>query len=299
MKFITTQQIEALGISPSQCIEWVTEGFMLKDRCNLPPKSAIHFPDSLDFIHTMPCLLPREFSRFGCKVAMRSGRWHPSVKSFLALFDNAEGELLAMFDCNWITNMRTGAVAALAIMTLRNSRASVYSFMGLGATGNASLQCFLAATKDETKTVRLLKYKDHAERVIEEFKDCPNVKFEVSESVDQLVTDADVVVSCITQAPDLLVKNTDLLKPGVLLVPVHSRGFENCDTIFDKIIGDDRDQISRFRYFNQFRSFAELANVLKGTAPGRENDSERIIAYNFGISVHDVIFGTKIEKMIL
>lgn len=256
-------------------------------------------PDSLDFFMTMPCLLPPEFSRFGCKNASRFSCSHPSVKSYMMLCDSSNGDFLALINCDWITSWRTGATAALAVKTFRNSKASIYSFMGLGCAGKAALECFLDSTKDEKKTVRLLRYKDHAEKAIAKFAGkYPETEFVISDSTDDLVDNADVIVSAITQAPGLLVEDTTLFKPGVLLVPIHTRGFQNCDRIFDKIFGDDYGQISGFQYFNEFKSFHEFSQVLIGEVPGRESDEQRIIAYNIGLGLHDVLFAAKIEQLI-
>ena len=68
------------------------------------------------------------------------------------------------------------------------------------------------------------------------------------------------------------------------MVPVHTRGFSNCDLFFDKVYGDDTNHICHFKYFNQFKSFSEISDVLTGKALGRENNKERIIAYNIAES---------------
>ena len=139
MIFITKKQIEDLGITPLQCVEWVDEGFKMKYRSQMPAKTAIHLPDSLDFFMTMPCLLPPEIGVFGCKNASRFACAHPSVKSYMMLCDANNGDFLANIDCDWITPWRTGGVAALAIKTFQNSSAKIYSFMGLGCAGTAAL----------------------------------------------------------------------------------------------------------------------------------------------------------------
>lgn len=43
--------------------------------------------------------------------------------------------------------------------------------------------------------------------------------------------------------------------------------------------------------------FAEVCDAVNGKAPGRENDRERILAYNIGISVHDINFVAKIYQI--
>lgn len=298
MKIITNEEIENLNISPIDCIKWVEEGFKMKYKSQMPPKISIHLRDSLDFFMTMPCLLPEEFGYFGCKNASRFSCAHPSVKSYLMLCDSHNGNFLSLINCDWITSMRTGAVAALAIKTFQKKDSSIYAFMGLGRAGSAALECFIAENKHRDVTIRLLKYKDHAERTIDKYKNFTNIHFEIKENPYNLIKDADVVVSAITQAPQLLVDDTSIFKPGVLLVPILTRGFQNCDLFFDKIFGDDTSQISGFQYFSKFKSFNEFSKVLLKEVDGRTNDDERIIAYNIGLGLHDVLFAAKIYNIL-
>lgn len=297
MQIITSQQIETLNVSPKQCVEWVHEAFLIKNRCQLPAKMSIH-PQGNDFFNTMPCLLPNEYGRFGAKVVSRINGKKPTLKSDLMLFDSYSGELLALINCDWITAMRTGAVAALAVNTLRPSNAKVYSFIGLGVMAHATLDCLFETNKDKELIVRLKKYKNQAENTIAKYNDVPNVKFEIAETIEEFVKDADVIVSCITDANGLIVENLELFKPGVLVVPVHTRGFQNCDTVFDKVFADDTAHVRGFKYFEQFREFHELSDVLYGKVIGRSDNNERILSYNIGLGLHDVLFATKICNLI-
>ena len=293
MRIITDQEIESLHIAPEQCVEWVKEAFLIKYECQLPPKTSLH-PQGTDFINTMPSILPQEYHTYGCKIVSRIKGQTPALNSELILFDTLTGKMTALMDADWITAMRTGAVAALAINTFRKSDANIYSFIGLGAMGKATLECFLATNHDKPLIIRLKKYKQHAEETIREFRKYTNVTWEISETMEDLVKDADVIVSCITDADGLLIDDINLFKPGVLVVPVHTRGFQNCDTVFDKVFADDEGHVKGFKYFNQFRRFSEFSQVLKGEKPGRENDNERILSYNIGIGIHDVFFAKKI-----
>ena len=81
---------------------------------------------------------------------------------------------------------------------------------------------------------------------------------------------------------------------GVLVVPIHTRGFQNCDLFFDKIFADDTAHVMNFKNFEKFKAFDEFANVLLNKVQGRENDKERILAYNIGLALHDVYFASKI-----
>lgn len=297
MKYITNQQIQSLALSPATCVDWIKESFSIKWLAQLPAKMSVH-PRGNDFITTMPCLLPTEYGVFGVKVVSRIKGQNPALKSELMLFDTTSGDLLALMDANWITSMRTGAVATLAIHTLGVKNCTEFSFIGLGNTAYATLQCLLDTIDNRVLRIRLMRYKDQAERCRDYFSDYPNAKFEIVDSMENLVRDSQVIVSCITDADGLLVEDSSLFSAGCLVVPVHTRGFQNCDLCFDKVFADDTNHVKGFKYFSQFKSFGELSDVLKGKIAGRENGEERILSYNIGLGLHDVLFAYKIMQLI-
>lgn len=297
MKNITAEQIENLKISPQKCVEWVTQSFSIKYESQLPAKMSVH-PIGNDFITTMPCLLPSSIGRFGVKVVSRILGRVPALKSDLLLYDSKTGQLLALMNSDWITAIRTGAVATLAIKTFRHSQTKKYSFIGLGSTARTTLLCLLSSSPNEHFDVCLFRYKNQAEEFISYFKNFNNVSFEVVGTISELIDDADVFVSCITDARGLLVEEERLFKPGVLVVPVHTRGFQNCDLFFDKVFADDTEHVKGFKNFSKFHSFNEISNVLLGKCLGRENDAERILSYNIGLGLHDVFFASHIYDMV-
>ncbi len=297
MRQITDQQIRSLAISPAICVEWVKESFSIKEYAQLPAKISVH-PQGNDFITTMPCLLPTEYGIFGVKIVSRIKGQKPALKSEMMLFDASNGKLLTLMDADWITSMRTGAVAALAIHTLGIENCTEFSFIGLGNTAYATIQCLLDTIDNRTIHFRLKRYKDQAERCRDYFSGYPNATFEIVDSMEELVRDSQVIVSCITDADGLLVEDSSLFAPGCLVVPVHTRGFQNCDTCFDKVFADDTNHVKGFKYFSQFKSFGELSDVLSSKIAGRENNQERILSYNIGVGLHDVLFAYKIMKLI-
>ncbi len=297
MKYISNEDILALKISPTTCIEWAREAFALKPMSQLPPKVSLH-PRGNDFFNTMPCILPEEYHTYGCKIVSRVKGQHPALSSEIVVFDTLTGKLTAVMGADWITAMRTGAVASLAITTLQRKNASVYSFVGLGVVGNTVIEYLLAIYPEREITIRLKRYKDHAEAVVRRFASHSNVHFEIVDDMESLVNDADVVVSSITDADGLLVADESLFKPGVLVVPIHTRGFQNCDRVFDRVIADDENHVCGFKYFKEFRSFGELGDVLSGNIEGRTSDDLRILAYNIGLGLFDVYYAYKILRLV-
>ena len=295
MRIITNQQIADLGISPRECVEWVHESFCMKYEAQLPTKISLH-PQGSDFINTMPCLLPEQYGRFGVKVVSRVAGQKPSLHSDLLLYDSKTGESLSLMDADWITQMRTGAVAALTIQTLQKVNAKVFSFIGLGSTAKATMMCLQTILpKEKQIMVKLLRYKDQAECFAAQFAH-PQMQFEIVDTHEELLRECDVLVSAVTEMPELFCADDALFPKGILLVPIHTRGFQNCDLFFDHVFADDRGHVEGFKYFHQFRAFNEMSEVLLGKADGRQSDDERILAYNIGIGLQDVFFASLIYE---
>lgn len=294
---IQNRYIYGLNISPLECVKWVDESFRLKALAQLPPKMSVH-PQGNDFFTSMPCCLPSSYGVFGMKVVHRILGATPSLGSEILLYDSKSGQLQALIDGDWITTMRTGAVAALSIQHLQRTNTDTYSFMGLGNTARATALCLLSIFSDKKLKFRLLRYKTQAESFIERFKEVNNVSFEIVDTIDHLVSGADVLISCITDAQNLICENNELYRKGLLLVPIHTRGFQNCDLFFDKVYGDDTGHVSGFRYFDRFKEFDEFGNILIGKNRGRENDEQRIVVYNIGLGLHDVVFAYKIHCLL-
>lgn len=294
MRIITEEEIKSLNIDTVQCVKWVREGFLKKEFAQLPPKISLH-PQGDDFFNTMPCILPAEYHSFGVKIVNRIKGNHPALTSHLCLYDTLSGELLALMESNWITSMRTGAVAALSAEVFGKKKDSVYAIMGLGDIAKSVVTCLLAILKDkkENLTIRLLRYKDQAERFISLFSDS-DVQFEIADSLDEFCIGSDVIFSCITSADGIIQPNEYMFDQGVTLIPVHTRGFQNCDLFFDKVFADDRGHVCHFANFSKFKYFGEFSDVLQGKNAGRETQNERILCYNIGIGIHDVLFAHNI-----
>ena len=230
---------------------------------------------------------------FGIKLVSRIEGQIPTLKSDITLYDAETGQLLAIIDGDWITAMRTGAVTALAARTFQRKGTATYSMIGLGNIARAVGLCLIEDNKERHIHIRLMRYKDQAEQFIERFKAYDNVTFEIIDDKNAFVAEADVLISCVTVATELLFPDNSLYKKGVTVIPVHVRGFQNCDLFFDKVFGDDTGQIQTWKYFHQFREYDEIHHVLQGKNPGRTNDDERILSYNYGIALHDIVFASR------
>ena len=296
MKIISREQIEKLNISPLHCCEWIEKALQAKDEVLLPAKVALKPDIEGVFYNTMPVIIPSR-NNAGLKLVTRYPNRKPSLDSQILLYDLLTGEHLAFMDGNWITAMRTGASAAHSIKLLAIEGFSLIGMVGLGSTAKATIKVLLALYPNRKLTVKLMKYKDQHETFAGEFAGHDNVKFIYCDTHKEIVSGSDVIISAVTMFEKDICIDGDF-KEGVLLVPIHSRGFANCDLFFDKIYTDDTNHIKGFKFFNKFKKLAEISDVLKGNKLGRENDRERILVYNIGIALHDIYFAGEIYKLL-
>lgn len=298
MKIITFEMIKNLNLSPLEWYNWVDDMLRHKDQTLLPPKISMK-PVGMEgvFYNCMPSVLPTQ-SWVGVKLVTRYPDRNPGLKSDILLYDLKTGETQALLDGTYITAIRTGAVAAHSIRLFAVRDFSVIGVMGLGNTAIATMLTLLALYPNKHLTIKLLKYKEQHIFFANRFKEYTNAQFVFVNSTEELIGGSDVIVSAATYLSDDVCTDNSLFKEGCVVVPIHTRGFTNCDLFFDKVFADDRDHVKGFKYFDKFRKFAEVSDVLAGNATGRENDKERILCYNIGISIHDIYFAGRINSII-
>lgn len=294
MKIITHEDIKKLDIKNEECYSWLEEALSFKQECFLPAKCSIK-PQKDIFFTSMPCLIP-SLDIYGLKMVSRIPTQDPALNSTIMLFKYSTGELLGIIDCNWITAMRTGAVATMSMLKSAKSDFQTLGCIGLGNTCVATLDILLPMLVSRTLTINLKKYKDHPKRIMKRYQSFSNIEFKMIDDTKTLIKQSDVVLSCITSTDQNIGEN-EWFHPGITIIPVHTMGFQNCDLFFDKVIIDDYEHVKGFKYFNEFKNIVELQELPKKKSI-RENDQERIIAYNVGIALHDVYFAYKIFKQL-
>ena len=295
MKIISFEDIKNLGITPQQCLQWTQETLEHKEEAMLPPKISLkpaHLPGS--FYNVMPTISPR--LNIACvKLVTRLPQAEPALDGNLLLSDLTTNSVSALMDATWLTNARTGAVAAHSAALLGVPGFTRVGFIGLGNTARATMDCLRAAVPDRPLEVTLLAYKGQEESFQERFASMPDVTFHVVDDVKELVAQSQVVFSCVTYTPEDFIDDDSVFAPGITLIPVHTRGFTQCDLTFDKVFCDDRGHLHGFKNYAAFEPrLAEVAEVIRGQKPGRTSPDERILVYNIGIALQDLVYAKHI-----
>ena len=294
MKIISHNEIINLKISWNEIFDWVETIITQKNKMILPPKLSMKREGGV-FYNTMPSILPL-YNIAGVKVVSRYPQRVPSLDSQILLYDLNTGKCKALLDGNFITAVRTGAVAVYSIKTFAKKDFKTIGIIGLGNTSRATIQMLLEVYKDNNFIFKLYRYKDQHLSFKERFKKYSNVKWEIYDTYDEVISESDVVISAITYTNDNLTKEENY-KPGCLVVPIHTRGFKNCALFCDKVYADDEGHVKGFEFFDRFKYFSEVTDVVSGERKGRVNNEERIIVYNIGISLQDIYIANKIYEI--
>lgn len=296
MLILKHEDIIQVDFDISESIKWVDTVLREKRNTILPAKISLHPEDDV-FYNTMPSLLPTMGNIGGVKVVNRYPKRIPSLDSKILLYDCESGDLLSILDGNYITALRTGAVAAHSIKLLAKKNSNVFGFIGLGNQARSTYKVLNSIYKDNPLTLKLFRYKDQNKIFNEYIQSLPyseNRTIEVSDSYEGVVEESDVVVSSVTYF-DSNICDDNCFKKGCLIVPIHTRGFMNCDLFFDKFFADDIAHVKGFKYFDCFSKYLnEVSDIVLGVVPGRESDMERIMVYNIGLSIHDIFFANQI-----
>jgi len=289
----TAEEIDSVSF-----YNWVDEALKKKADFVMPPKPRISQADG-DYYNIMPALYEDEniaISKMIGRHSIKRGEERSVMMGDLMLYEADTGILKAVMDAEYITTLRTGVVAAHSALLFAKSDFKVVSLLGLGNIMTVCFKTFIdnlrASGDDRELTVKLYVYKDQAEKFAKRFENEKNVKFVFSETYESLMEDADIIMSAVTRATENFASD-NCYKEGVTIIPICTMGFQNCDLFFDRFFTDEIEQIRGFKYFDHFKELTNVSDVLLGNKPGRRNDKERILVYNYGIGIHDLYFAKR------
>ncbi len=294
MKLVSHEMIRKLHIPAQDCYKWIDYAMKQRDIFVNPHKTRIPLEGS-NYFNVMPCVIPTD-NRMGLKVVTRSDKRREQGKlnldSKIMLYSYDTCELLAVMDANYITTMRTAAVAVHSMLNLVQNY-SVIAMLGLGNIGTSIGDILFELLQNKDITIKIYKYKDQAERFAKRYEQYTNLHFVICDSYSDLMEDSDVIISSVTYASEDFAP-ASIYKPGCTVIPVHMRGFMDCDLHFDHVITSDLESIQSFKYFGQFKKLSLLNDVIYEPDKVRNNEDERIIVYNLGLALHDILYASKI-----
>ena len=309
MLYLNRKEVESLNISIKEVISAVEEGFHVKGegKVELPPKPGVH-PRKNSFIHAMPAYLGGTVDAVGLKwVSGYPGNVEkklPYILGLMILNEPSTGYPVALMDCTWVTEYRTGAASAVAAKYMAPEKGEVLAIIGLGVQGRIHVK----SLKEVMPFLKQVKVYDIKEEVTEKFiKDMseyvPDLDFKAVKDFESAVIDSDVVVTCtpIFEVPEPFVKGKWLKEKSLVISTDYDSAYSgevmNEAGIF---VVDDINQYlwtqKKGVYFKDYPPpFADLGEICAKKKVVKDSQWRRA-AVLMGIASHDIVTGSLIYK---
>lgn len=249
-----------------------------------------------DYFNVMPCALPSE-GVLGLKVVTRNEnrrlRSQSNIDRDILLYSYKDFLPIALIDGAYITTIRTAAVVVHFMLNFTRNRETL-SMIGLGNIGIEIGNILFELLTDDKIKVKLFRYKDHAQKFFERFSKYKNIQFTICNTYDELMSDRDVVFSSVTYEENDFC-NANIFKQNCNVIPVHLRGFKECDIKFDTVIKSDLVSIQKFTNYNKMSNLQYIDKLIDNEYTMRLGRGRTII-YNLGLAVYDIYFQMKYVK---
>ncbi|MDD4716431.1 MAG: ornithine cyclodeaminase family protein, partial [Oscillospiraceae bacterium] len=229
----------------------------------------------------------------------------PYIGGVIILNEAQTGEVLAIMDGSYITDLRTGASAGVAARYLSNPDAKILTIFGAGVQGRMNaraLSKILSLDEIRIKDIRPSAAELYAEEMSKEL----GLKITPCKTNEEACRGADIILT-VTIADEPLVQKS-WLKQGCTVLSLGS--FQELDEQIpltcDKLVVDNweqnahRGELMKLVHNGRLSRagiHAELPEIVIGKAPGRENADEIICACIIGMGSTDIgVAGMLYEK---
>lgn len=303
IQFLSLSDVVKVGLTFNEALEIVEASLRAhgEKRVENPPKISIHpLPNAT--ITAMPAHLR---DKHVCGVKWVSGfrtnvpKGLPTISGMIILNDPETGLPVAVLDGTYITALRTVSVSVVAAQYLCNRDARVLAIIGCGVQG----RYHAVALRRVMPSLSVVKISDQYQPSIDSFisevqGQIPDLHIEVCNTPEDAIRDADLIVPATGKLLEPIFRCA-WVKAGALVLAVHTQGWDNATlTQMDKLVVDDWVQFGSYagHFYHPLpdRPYAETGEIVAGLKPGREHRSERIVNFNTGLAVHDILMASVI-----
>ena len=248
-----------------------------------PTRAIVPITEHAGFLGSMPAYAS---GQLGAKLVtfFPDNQGIPTHHAVIVLFRADTGEPVAIMDGRLITEMRTGAVSAVATRMLAREDASILAILGSGAQARSHLEALRLVR--QFREVRVWSPR-HAGAFAREFG------VHEASSPEHAVRGADVIVVATTSRTPVLFG--DWLSPGVHINAVGAvrpewRELDDAVLRAAKLYVESREAASCES--GDVRAaggiVAEIGEVIGGTKPARQSDEEITLFKSVGVAVEDL-----------
>lgn len=274
-------------------------------RAILPLRTVVRLPDSPNAFAAMPAVLGEgQSASIGAKIiTVFPGNEATPFDSHIGvvlLFDNVNGQLLAIADASSITAIRTAAVSGVATRALARPDAGDLAILGAGVLAMPHLDAMCAV-----RTIRRVRVWNRSSERAEQFaaraREQHGLDVAITSTARDAVTGADIVCT-ITSARSPVLEGA-WLTPGAHVNAVGA-SIPTARELDTEAVRRARLYVDRRESaLNEAGDFlipksegavtddhivAELGEVLIGAAPGRNSETEITLFKSLGLAIEDV-----------
>ncbi|MSO85421.1 MAG: ornithine cyclodeaminase family protein [Rhodospirillales bacterium] len=231
----------------------------------------------------------------------------PTIQGVVVLSDAENGFPLAVMDSGAITVLRTAAATGLAARALARTDGRVATVCGLGAQGRAHLRALaLVRPLDRVFAHDLdpARARAFAAAMTEEL----GVPVEAVADLAQAARQSDMIVTCTPSRRHFL--EPDMVRPGTFIAAVGADSEDKQEIApalmaKAKVVADVRAQCAQIgdlhhaiaaRVMRENDVHAELADILAGRRPGRENPDEITVFDSTDTALQDVAAAVAVHE---
>lgn len=272
----------------------------------MPSKITLDLGESNDWppyggsFNAMPAYLGESFDAAGLKWVWgfndNPKKGLPYISGIIILNHPRTGEVLAIMDGSYITDVRTGASAGIAAKYLKSNEAKTVGIIGAGVIGRMSLRAISQVMDIEEVYVYDISFKA-SENYAKEMSEELGLSVRAFKTNKEVCLESDIIVTATIANEPLVMK--EWLKKGATVLSLGS--FQELDEEIplgaDKLIVDNWEQNSHRGELlklvekgkiNEKDIYAEIPDIVVGKKLGRDNDDEIICATIIGMGSTDI-----------
>src|ERR1043166_3492091 len=269
-----------------------------------PLRTITRPPDARGLLGLMAAYRGGERGAFGLKAICvfpgNPAQGKDAHQGAVMLFSRETGELLALMNASEITALRTAAVSAVATRLLARDEAEDLAIIGAGVQARTHLMALACVRSIKHARVACRNFQ-HAQRLAGEMQGRVSFPIEPVQTNEDAVRGADIIVTATSSQQPVI--NKDWISAGahVNAIGTHSPSSREVDTatmgvarIFvdrrESALNESGDYLlaAKEGVVTPDSILAEIGELLIGTKPGRNSESEITLFKSLGLAIEDV-----------
>jgi alanine dehydrogenase len=256
-------------------------------------------------LHVLPAAA-KTLQALGLK-AYTTGRF--DAQFYLFLFDPNKGGLTAIVEADHLGAMRTGASSGVATLKLAREDASTVGLFGTGKQARTQLEA-MVKVRNITSVDVYGRDVTKREQFAKEMSALLGIDVKPASTAEETARDKDIVITATTSRDPVLLGKW--LREGTHLNIMGSNHLSKAEVDVDTItrcqlitidsIAQGRMECGDFKQALEenkllWSNVKELAPVLVGRYPGRENETDITMFKSLGLGIQDIAVGVRVVEL--